>query len=70
MAVFAKIYFSLFLFTGGIIGVSLINSFFVDAMAEGNNEDVLIKLEELEKMIKSLQEQKEQKEKDNEDESL
>lgn len=58
MAVFAKIYFSLFLFVGGIIGVSLINSFFVDAMAEDNNEDVLIKLEEMEKMIKSLQEQK------------
>ncbi len=58
MAIFAKIYFSLFLFSGGIIGLSLINSFFVDAMAEGNNEDVLIKLEELEKIIKSQQEQK------------
>ena len=73
MGVFAKIYFSLFLFSGGIIGVSLINSFFVDAMAEGNNEDVLIKLEEMEKMIKSLQEEKEKKEKEekgNENESL
>lgn len=58
MAVFAKIYFSIFLFVGGIIGVSLINSFFVDAMAEDNNEDVLIKLKEMEDMIKSLQEQK------------
>lgn len=57
MGVFAKIYFSLFLFTGGIIGVSLINSFFVDAMAEDNNEDVLIKLEEMEKMMKEMQEQ-------------
>ncbi|MCR5659409.1 MAG: ion transporter [Bacteroidales bacterium] len=62
MAVFAKIYFSIFLFIGGIIGVSLINSFFVDAMAEDNNEDVLIKLDEMEKMIKSLQEEKAQKE--------
>ena len=62
MAVFAKIYFSIFLFVGGIIGVSLINSFFVDAMAEDNNEDVLIKLEEMEKLIKSLKEEKEQKE--------
>lgn len=61
MAVFAKIYFSLFLFVGGIIGISLINSFFVDAMAEDNNEDVLIKLEEMENMIKSLQEEKEKK---------
>ena len=66
MAVFAKIYFSIFLFVGGIIGVSLINSFFVDAMAEDNNEDVLIKLDEMEKMIKSLQEEKVQKEKEEE----
>ena len=57
MGIFAKIYFSLFLFSGGIIGVSLINSFFVDAMAEDNNEDVLIKLEEMEKMMKEMQEQ-------------
>ena len=60
MGIFAKIYFSLFLFAGGILGVSLINSFFVDAMAEDNNEDVLAKLEEMEKMIKDLQEQKKQ----------
>lgn len=57
MGVFAKTYFSIFLFAGGIIGVSLINSFFVDAMAEDNNEDVLIKLEEMEEMIKEMQEQ-------------
>ena len=63
MAIFAKIYFSIFLFIGGIIGVSLINSFFVDAMAEDNNEDVLVKLEDMEKMIQALQNQLEQKEK-------
>ena len=62
MAIFAKIYFSIFLFIGGIIGVSLINSFFVDAMAEDNNEDVLVKLEDMEKMIQALQNQLEQKE--------
>ena len=61
MGTFAKIYFSLFLFGGGIIGVSLINSFFVDAMAEDNNEDVLIKLEEMEKMMKDMQDQVNQK---------
>ena len=66
MGVFAKIYFSLFLFSGGIIGVSLINSLFVDAMAEDNNEDVLIKLEEMEKMMKDMQEQISQKEEKNE----
>ena len=66
MGTFAKIYFSLFLFGGGIIGVSLINSFFVDAMAEDNNEDVLIKLEEMEAMMKEMQEQINQKEVKNE----
>jgi len=62
MSLFAKVYFSIFLFAGGIIGVSLINSFFVDAMAEDNNEDVLIKLEEMEKMMKDMQEQINKKE--------
>ena len=62
MGIFAKVYFSIFLFAGGIIGVSLINSFFVDAMAEDNNEDVLIKLEEMEKLMKEMQEQINQKE--------
>ena len=66
MGIFAKIYFSFFLFAGGILGVSLINSFFVDAMAEDNNEDVLAKLEEMEKMIKDLQEQKKQETDENE----
>ena len=61
MGIFAKVYFSIFLFAGGIIGVSLINSFFVDAMAEDNNEDVLIKLEEMEKLMKEMQEQINQK---------
>jgi voltage-gated sodium channel len=65
MGMFAKIYFSIFLFSGGIIGVSLINSFFVDAMAEDNNEDVLIKLEEMEKMMKEMQDQINQKEEKN-----
>ena len=48
MAVFARVYFSVLLFMGGIIGMSLINSIFVDAMVADNNDDVLKKLEELE----------------------
>lgn len=68
IGVFAKIYFSIFLFVGGIIGVSLINSFFVDAMAEDNNEDVLVKLEDMEKMIERLQSQLEQKDKGGQEE--
>lgn len=51
MAVFARVYFSVLLFMGGIIGMSLINSIFVDAMVADNNDDVLKKLEELEEKL-------------------
>ena len=51
MAVFAKVYFSVLLFLGGIIGMSLVNSIFVDAMAADNNDEVLKKLEHLERML-------------------
>ena len=51
MAVIARIYFSILLFVGGIIGMSLINSIFVDAMVADNNDDVMQKLEELEKKL-------------------
>jgi voltage-gated sodium channel len=54
MAVFARIYFSILLFMGGIIGMSLVNSIFVDAMAADNNDEVLDKLSQLEKKIDKL----------------
>ncbi len=53
-AVFAKIYFCFLLFTGGIIGMSLINSIFVDAMVADNNDEVLDKLNEIEEKINKL----------------
>jgi voltage-gated sodium channel len=55
MAVFARIYFSILLFLGGIIGMSLVNSIFVDAMAADNNDEVLEKLSQLEKKIDEMQ---------------
>lgn len=55
MAVFARIYFSLLLFFGGIIGISLVNSIFVDAMAADNNDEVLKKLSQLEKKIDKIE---------------
>ena len=55
MAVFARIYFSILLFVGGIIGMSLVNSIFVDAMAADNNDEVLEKLSHLEKKLDDLQ---------------
>lgn len=51
MAIIARIYFSILLFLGGIIGMSLVNSIFVDAMAADNNDEVLEKLNQLEKKI-------------------
>lgn len=51
---FARVYFSVLLFVGGIIGMSLINSLFVDAMTEDNNDQVLAKLDDLEQQIRDL----------------
>lgn len=56
MGVFARIYFSFLLFFGGIIGMSLVNSIFVDAMAEDNNDEVLEKLSQIEKKLDNMQE--------------
>lgn len=41
-------------FVGGILGLSLVNSIFVDAMASDNNDEVLKKLDELENKIEEL----------------
>ncbi len=54
MATFARIYFSVLLFVGGIIGMSLVNSIFVDAMAADNNDEVLDRLAQLEKKIDDM----------------
>lgn len=54
MAVFARVYFSILLFMGGIIGMSLVNSIFVDAMAADNNDEVLEKLNQLERKLDKL----------------
>lgn len=58
MAVFARVYFSILLFLGGIIGMSLVNSIFVDAMAADNNDEVLEKLSQLEKKLDKMEEYK------------
>lgn len=54
MAIFARFYFSILLFAGGIIGMSLVNSIFVDAMAADNNVDVIEKLTQLERKLDEL----------------
>ncbi|MBR6980149.1 MAG: ion transporter [Prevotella sp.] len=54
LAFFARCYFSILMFLGGIIGMSLINSIFVDAMVEDNNDEVLEKLSKMEKLLDEL----------------
>ena len=49
--IFARIYFSVLMFLGGIIGVSLINSIFVDSMAADNNDEVLERLKRIEEKL-------------------
>ena len=54
IATLVRIYFSLLLLAGGIIGMSFINSIFVDAMVADNNDDVKAKLDEIEKKIDKI----------------
>ncbi len=54
MAAFVRVYFSLLLIAGGIIGMSLINSIFVDAMVSDNNDDVKAQLAQMEAKIDEL----------------
>jgi voltage-gated sodium channel len=49
-----KIYFVLIVITGGVFGLSLVNSIFVDAMVSDNNDDLEKKIEILEKKIDIL----------------
>lgn len=57
MAHVVRIYFCTLLIGGGIIGMSFMNSVFVDAMAEDNNDDVKYQLREMERKIDQLMEE-------------
>ncbi len=52
-------YFIFVVITGGMLGLSLVNSIFVDAMVADNNDDLIEKIESLENKINKLLEQKE-----------
>lgn len=54
IGVLARIYFSLLLFAGGILGMSLINSIFVDAIVADNNDDVKRQLEDMRKQLEDI----------------
>lgn len=57
----AKVAFSMLLIFGGIIGMSLINSIFVDEMVSDNNDDVKQQLRNLEKQLEMLNEKLKEK---------
>lgn len=50
----SKFYFVALLFSFGIIGMSIINSIFVDAMVSDNNDDLNLKIDELNAKIDEL----------------
>lgn len=56
IGVLARIYFSILLFVGGILGMSLINSIFVDAIMADNNDDVKEELEQVRKQLNTIEE--------------
>ncbi len=51
----SKIYFCLLLGSLGILGLSFINSVFVDAMVEDNNDDVKTQLDRIEQKLDELE---------------
>ena len=52
-----RLYFCLLLGAFGILGLSFINSVFVDAMAEDNNDDVKIQLQRMEEQLTRTEKQ-------------
>lgn len=49
-----RFYFCMILFAGGIIGLSIVNSIFVDAMVSDNNDEVLARLDKMQKTLDEL----------------
>jgi len=57
-SIFTHLYFVFILLTGGIFGLSLVNSIFVDAMVSDNNDGLELKINELTEKINKLLEEK------------
>jgi len=53
-AFFTYFYFIFILLTGGIFGLSLVNSIFVDAMVSDNNDELEVKIDKLDAKISKL----------------
>lgn len=57
VAEFVRAYFCILLLFGGIIGLSFINSVFVDAMVADNNDDIKKQLDEIQNTLNELKKQ-------------
>jgi len=57
IAFLIKVYFIFILITGGIFGLSLVNSIFVEAMLSDNTDDIEKKVDELNRKVSTLLEQ-------------
>lgn len=55
-AFFIKLYFSLFLLTGGVLGLSIVNSILVDAMVQDNTDELERKIDALSLELRELKE--------------
>ena len=55
LAALIRLYFCLLLFAGGVIGMSLINSIFVDAMVADNNDEVQTELRNLKEQLTRIE---------------
>ena len=53
---FIRVYFIGFLLSGGMIGLSIFNATFIDALVEDNTEEIEDKIGELEKMLVGINE--------------
>ena len=60
IGVFVRFYFCVLLGLFGLLGMSFINSVFVDAMAEDNNDDVKYQLDSIEHRIEKMEKMLEQ----------
>ncbi len=55
LSVCVRFYFCFILLAGGIIGLSLLNSIFVDAMVSDNNDELLMEIRKLQRQVEELQ---------------
>lgn len=53
-AFFTKFYFIVIVVTGGLFGLSIVNAIFVEEMVRDNNDDIILKIEEMDEKLDKL----------------